>query len=190
MKKRRRLLSARNVPSIVLSPASRPRLSHSIVDSYNTPVPHERYVANTRPRLSPGADCLYCLPKHQTQSCFLCPAARVLDLKPPRCNSKAPSAAHSQTIRRDWLQKDNATALSSAEIERNTHSKEPKLVDVSPVLVTRKLNRPFASVGVCGVFPSRLDAFLEEVVVCLLRKLGWRDDVVVQTGRRMSNQGR
>lgn len=58
------------------------------------------------------------------------------------------------------------------------HDVQPHLVDVDGLLVF-ELECPFSTVLVLGVFPFRADAFLEEMVVRLLRKFGGRGDVVL-----------
>jgi hypothetical protein len=58
------------------------------------------------------------------------------------------------------------------------HNLEPKTVDVDIALVL-VLVRPLATVLVLGVLPLGADTLLEEMVVGLERKLGYRGDVVL-----------
>jgi hypothetical protein len=65
-----------------------------------------------------------------------------------------------------------------------THSVQPHLVNIASVLIFRQLDAPFPTVLIRSVFPRRDDALLEEIIIGLLRQLGWLDDIVVQSDMR------
>lgn len=61
-----------------------------------------------------------------------------------------------------------------------TYGVEPHFIHICFVLVPGQLYTPLATVLVGFVFPSRDDAFLEQIIVCFLGQLGGRYDIVVQ----------
>lgn len=66
-----------------------------------------------------------------------------------------------------------------------THSIQPHLVNIAPVLIFRQLDAPFSTIFVRSVFPCGDDALLEKVIIGLLRQFRRLDDVVVQSIARV-----